>query len=128
MNELTMDSAERSNIDGLRKKGWAPASSQEHVLGSLQGKSLGSHRLLLLIGPKNRFGATYFQVFLQNARGETSRHARMKMKEIAQELHDFLGGQPSGAAPPLEKAARKRALAVLRTLQDSESNPKVILP
>ncbi len=65
-------SREESTIDSLKKKGWTLLRSQEHVLGSLQGKSLSSHRLLLLIGPKNRFGATYFQVFLQNARGETS--------------------------------------------------------
>ncbi len=56
--------AEKSTFDNLRNKKWTPAISQEHILGSLQGKSLGSHRLVPLIGPKNRFGATYFQVFL----------------------------------------------------------------
>ncbi len=63
-------STEESTMDSLKKKGWTLPSSQEKILGSLQGKSLGSHRLLLLIGPKNRFGATYFQIFLQNALGE----------------------------------------------------------
>jgi len=63
-------SAEESTIDSLKKKGWALPSSQEHVLGSLQGKRLVSHKLLLLIGPKNKFGATYFQIFLKNALGE----------------------------------------------------------
>ncbi len=64
-------STEESTLDSLKKKkGWTLPSSQENILGSLQGKSLGSHRLLLLIGPKNRFGATYFQIFLQNAFGE----------------------------------------------------------
>ena len=65
-------STEESTIDSLRRRGWAPASSQEHILGNLQGKRLGPFELLPLVGPKNRFGATYFQVFLQNAHGETS--------------------------------------------------------
>ena len=53
---------------------------------------------------------------LQGYKALDSRHARMKAKEIVQELRDFLGGQPSRTAPELEKAARERALAVLRTL------------
>jgi len=239
--------AEKSPIDSLREKGWTSASSREHVLGNLQGKSLGSYKLLALIGPRNKFGATYFQVFLQNARGEISRqpviiglhnqgsypsynwievislaphvdfdsgeqvsfsvssnrltqqlfknlanllplggsimveydspeqqdtarllalsippiatplgymlflagcgagfkdwhfaeggsegprklqgykaldnrHAKMKAKEIVQELNSFLGRPLSGTFPQLEEAARKRALAVLRTLSGS---------
>lgn len=63
---------EKSIIDSLKKKGWTPASSQEHILGNLEGKSLDSYKLLPLIGPKNRFGASYFQVFLQNESGEVS--------------------------------------------------------
>jgi len=65
-------SAEKSTIDSLMERGWTLPSSQEHALGSLQGKGLGLHKLLLLVGPKNRFGATYFQVFLQNTRCEIS--------------------------------------------------------
>ena len=63
---------EKSIIDSLKKKEWTPASSQKHALGNLEGKSLDSHKLLPLIGPKNRFGASYFQVFLQNESGEVS--------------------------------------------------------
>ncbi len=63
---------DKVSFDSLKKKGWTVPDSQEHILGSLQGKKLGPYRLLLLIGPKNRFGANYFQVFLQNADGETS--------------------------------------------------------
>jgi hypothetical protein len=245
----------KSTFNSFKKKGWTVPSTKEHILGNLQGKRLGSHRLLLLVGPKNRFGATYFQVFLQNARGETSqqpiimglhnqgsypsynwieiislapeaefdsgeeisfsissngrtqqlfkyladllpsgghmmveydspeqrdtaqslalgippiatplgytlflagcgigfrdwyfaeggsegprklqgykaldsRHAKMKTKEIVQELRDFLGWQPSRTMPQLVKAARERALAVLSTLSDRGSNHKVIL-
>ena len=63
-------STEESTIDSLKRKGWTLPSSQEHILGSLKGKRLGSYKLLPLIGPKNKFGATYFQIFLQNALGE----------------------------------------------------------
>ncbi len=63
-------STEESAVDSLKKKGWASPISQENILSSLQGKRLGSYKLLPLIGPKNKFGATYFQVFLQNTLGE----------------------------------------------------------
>jgi len=63
-------STEESTIDSLKKKGWTLPISQENILGSLQGKCLGSYKLLPLMGPKNKFGATYFQIFLQNALGE----------------------------------------------------------
>lgn len=62
----------QSTIDSLLEKGWVLADSQQHPLGSLQGKGLDSHKLVILIGPKNRIGASYFQVFLQNASGEIS--------------------------------------------------------
>ena len=48
-------------------------ASEGHPLGSLQGRSLGSHRLVVWLGTKNRFGARYFQVFLQDASGGVSR-------------------------------------------------------
>lgn len=56
----------------MREKGWEFPRAQGHVLGNLHGKNLGLYKLLLLIGAKNRFGATYFQIFLQNADGEVS--------------------------------------------------------
>ena len=68
---------EKSTFDNLAKTKWTPATSPEHFLGSLQGKNLGSHKLLILIGPKSRFGATYFQVFLKNELGEISQQPVM---------------------------------------------------
>jgi hypothetical protein len=63
---------ERSDRNSLLEKGWTLANAG-HPLGSLQGKSLGSHKLVVWLGTKNRFGARYFQVFLQNPSGEVSR-------------------------------------------------------
>jgi len=60
-------------IDSLREKGWTLADSQQHPLGSLQGKGLGAYKLVVLLGSKNKIGARYFQVFLQKNSGETSR-------------------------------------------------------
>ena len=62
----------RSAIDSLLEKKWTLADSQQHLLGNLQGKSLNSYRLVVLLGAKNRIGASYFQVFLQNPSGEVS--------------------------------------------------------
>ena len=61
-----------STINSLLEKGWILANSQQHPLGNLQGKALGSYKLVVLLGPKNKFGASYFQVFLQNASSEVS--------------------------------------------------------
>ena len=47
-------------------------ADQQHPLGNLQGKCVDSCELVVLLGPKNRFGASYFQVFLQNQSGEVS--------------------------------------------------------
>lgn len=40
-------------------------------LSSLDGKPLGKHWLIVRLGPKNRVGATYFQIFLQDEGGTT---------------------------------------------------------
>jgi len=66
-------SSNNSIIDELKIKGWFPVSSQEHILGSLRGKRLKSYKLLPLIGPKNRFGAVYFQLFLLDKESNISR-------------------------------------------------------
>jgi hypothetical protein len=63
---------ERSDRNGLIEKGWTLANAG-HPLGSLQGKSLGFHRLVVWLGTKNRFGARYFRVFLHNTSGKVSR-------------------------------------------------------
>jgi hypothetical protein len=65
-------SSEKSTIDSLQDKGWTLVDDQQHPLGNLQGKGLGSYRLVVLIGAKSRIGASYFQVFLQNDSGEVS--------------------------------------------------------
>ena len=64
--------SKQSIIDSLQQKGWSLVNSQQYSLGSLQGKGLGSYKLVVLLGTKNRIGASYFQVLLQNARGEVS--------------------------------------------------------
>jgi hypothetical protein len=69
--------AEKSTVDSLRDKGWRVANSLGHILGRLRSKNLGQYKIVPLIGPKNRFGATYFQIFLRNIRGKTSLHSVM---------------------------------------------------
>ncbi len=64
-------SSSKSTIDSLLKK-WTLADSQQHPLGSLQGKGLDSYKLVVLLGAKNRIGASYFQLFLQTDSGEVS--------------------------------------------------------
>jgi hypothetical protein len=59
-------------IDRLQKKGWSLVNNQPHPLASLQGKALDSYKLVVLLGAKNRYGASYFQVFLRNESGEVS--------------------------------------------------------
>jgi len=61
------------SIDELKIKGWIPVSSQEHILGSLRGKRLKSYKLLPFIGPNNRFGTVYFQLFLLDKESNISR-------------------------------------------------------
>lgn len=65
-------SSKQSTIDNLLEKGWVLADSQPHPLSNLQGKKLDSYKLVVLLGPKSRFGARYFQIFLQTSSGETS--------------------------------------------------------
>jgi hypothetical protein len=65
-------SSEQSYVSDLQRKGWVLADSKQHPLASLQGKSLNSYRLFVLLGPRNRVGASYFQIFLQTSPGEFS--------------------------------------------------------
>ena len=64
-------SPNQSATDSLVEKKWTLAN-QQHLLGSLQEKGLGSYKLVVLLGPKNKIGANYFQVLLQNTSGEVS--------------------------------------------------------
>ncbi|MFH1484873.1 MAG: DUF1122 family protein [Chloroflexota bacterium] len=59
--------SEKSSIGNLLQKGWIHATSRQHPLGNLQEKGLGSYRLVVLLGPKNRIGARYLQLFSRNA-------------------------------------------------------------
>ncbi len=58
---------------------------------------------------------------LQGHKALDSRHAKMKAKEINQELNNYLRQPLSRIITELEKAARERALAVLQTLPDRPS-------
>lgn len=56
----------------LARPGWRLVQEGEHPLGALQGRPLGKGRLLVLLGPKNPVGASYFQLFLQRSGGRFS--------------------------------------------------------
>lgn len=64
--------SEKSIIANLQDNGWTLVDGRQHPLGNLQGKAVDSYELVVLLGIKNRFGASYFQVFLQNESGEVS--------------------------------------------------------
>jgi hypothetical protein len=64
--------AERQHIAALLERGWSLLARGDHPLGSLQGRALGPARLLMLLGPKNAVGASYFQAFLRLADGRLS--------------------------------------------------------
>jgi len=59
-------------IAALLERGWSLPARRDHPLGRLQDRILGPARLLMLLGPKNAIGATYFQVFLKTADGRLS--------------------------------------------------------
>ncbi len=57
----------------LLAKHWS--LSGEHPLAALQDESLGSFRLVLLLGPTNNVGSRYFQLLLTDADGRLSEEA-----------------------------------------------------
>jgi hypothetical protein len=63
---------DRQRIAALVERRWSLPTRQDHPLGRLQGRALGPARLLVLLGPKNAFGASYFQTFLTLADGRLS--------------------------------------------------------
>lgn len=63
---------EQSPIDSLVNRGWRLVDITRHPLGSLKGRALGNYKLTVLLGEKNRVGATYFEIFLQTDAGEVS--------------------------------------------------------
>ncbi len=53
---------------------WTAAPEEpSHALAQLHGRSVGRHGLRLFLGPRSRFGARYFQVFLVDPAGSLSR-------------------------------------------------------
>lgn len=54
------------SYDRLLRTGWTPADPARHTLGRLRGRRVATFELLLLIGPKNRAGASYFHAFLRD--------------------------------------------------------------
>ena len=79
---------ELSGIEHWLDKGWKIARSREHPLGALTGQQLGDATMLVLLGPKNRFGATYFQVYL------VYQNERLSEEPVAIGLHNS-GPYPS---------------------------------
>ncbi len=63
---------DRQRIAALLERRWSLPVREDHPLGRLQSRALGPTRLLVLLGPKNAFGASYFQVFLRLADGRLS--------------------------------------------------------
>ena len=53
-------------------KGWRAAGGGEHPLDIVTGQRLRETTTLVLLGPKNRFGARYFQIFLLDDQGSVS--------------------------------------------------------
>ena len=49
----------RQRIASLLERRWSLPAREDHPLGRLQGRALGPTRLLVLLGPKNAFGASY---------------------------------------------------------------------
>ena len=60
----------QSALEYWLKKGWKVAGDGEHPLDLVTGQQLGEVTTLVLLGPKNRFGAQYFQVFLLRERSQ----------------------------------------------------------
>ena len=60
----------QSGLNHWLDKGWREAGGGEHPLEVVTGERLGETTTLVLLGPKNRFGARYFQIFLLSHRDE----------------------------------------------------------
>ena len=65
-----MSLPKQSGLKHWLDKGWKVAGEGEHPLDVVTGQQLGEMTTLVLLGPKNRFGARYFQVFLLGERSQ----------------------------------------------------------
>ncbi|MBI4294828.1 MAG: DUF1122 family protein [Chloroflexi bacterium] len=73
---------DRDRLARLAQRGWLPLpDDSSHPLRRLQGQSVGGFRLQLLLGPRNRYGADYFQMFLQDS------HGRAGQEPVVMALH-----------------------------------------
>lgn len=72
---LPSHAQDRRRLDALLSRTWAIAEEKDHPLGQLQGLTLGSYRLLTLLGPKNNVGARYFQLLLVDSAGRMAQEA-----------------------------------------------------
>jgi hypothetical protein len=72
LERMLPDEGDRQRIAALLERRWSLLAREDHPLGRLQGRALGPARLVVLLGPKNAFGASYFQTFLRLADGRLS--------------------------------------------------------
>ncbi|UCH86074.1 MAG: DUF1122 family protein [Dehalococcoidia bacterium] len=72
LERMLSHQGDRRRIAALLERRWSLPAREDHPLGRLQNRALGPVRLLVLLGPKNAFGASYFQVFLRLADGRLS--------------------------------------------------------
>lgn len=62
-----------STARGPAARGFVPADVEsEHPLARLHGRRLDGQRIRVMLGPTSRFGARYFQLFLEDDTGATS--------------------------------------------------------
>jgi hypothetical protein len=73
LERLLLDQDDRERMGALLERKWSLPARRDHPLGRLQGRVLGPVRLLVLLGPKNVVGASYFQTFLRLTDGRLSR-------------------------------------------------------
>ena len=66
--------SQNTKINLPLEKGWTLVNNKCHPLAKLQCKRLGSYSIVLLIGPKNKFGFIYFKIYLKNSVGDTRRN------------------------------------------------------
>jgi hypothetical protein len=79
---LPTSALDKRRLDALLSRAWALADEKDHPLGRLQGLTLGSCRLLALLGSKNNVGSRYFQLLLVDSAG------RMAEEAVAFGLHN----------------------------------------
>lgn len=58
---------------------WTTARGSDYPLGQLEGKPLGEDTLEIMLGPKNRVGARYFQLTVRDRSGNASQPLLLAM-------------------------------------------------